>query len=71
MRRYKLVCNVGVGDVLAQTIVWFLLSLITFGLALPFFAYAFVRLFISKTEIVEISSGAEIRTGGQGISVRA
>jgi hypothetical protein len=32
-----------------------LLTLITFGLALPFFAYYFLRMVINKTELHEIA----------------
>lgn len=54
MAKYKLVNNLDFGDVLVQTIVWIILTIITFGLALPFFAYYFLRLIINKTEIHEI-----------------
>lgn len=54
MKRYRVVCNVGLVDVLAQTIVWFFLTVLTLGLAAPFFFYAFVLLFIQRTEIWEI-----------------
>ena len=55
MKKYKFVCSLGIGDVLLQTLVWIVLMIVTFGLALPFFAYFFVRLIINKTEIHEIS----------------
>ncbi len=55
MVKYKLVNTLNIGDVLVQTIVWLVLVFITFGLALPFFAYYFLRLIINKTEIHEIS----------------
>jgi hypothetical protein len=59
MKRYKVVCNVGVGDVLGQTIIWFFLTLFTLGLAAPLFVYAFVLLFIQNTEIWEIPRDAK------------
>jgi hypothetical protein len=43
------------GDVLVQTVLWILLTLVTFGIALPFFGYFFLKLIINKTEIQEVS----------------
>ena len=50
MAKYKLVNTLNIGDVL----VWTILVVVTFGLALPFFIYYFLRLIINKTEIHEI-----------------
>ena len=55
MKKYKMVCTLDFGDVLVQTIIWIVLIMITLGIALPFFAYYFLRLIINKTEIHEIS----------------
>jgi len=54
IKKYKLVNTLNIGDVLLQTIVWIILVIITFGIALPFFVYYFFRLIINKTEIHEI-----------------
>jgi len=54
MAKYKLVNTLNFGDVLVQTIIWILIIAVTFGLALPFFGYFFIRLIINKTEIHEI-----------------
>ncbi len=54
MAKYKLVNTLNIGDVLVQTLVWTILVVVTFGLALPFFIYYFLRLIINKTEIHEI-----------------
>lgn len=54
MAKYKLVNTLNIGDVLVQTLIWLVLVVITFGVALPFFAYFFLRLIINKTEIHEI-----------------
>ncbi len=54
MKKYKMVCTLEFSDVLVQTIIWIVLIAITFGIALPFFAYFFLRLIINKTEIHEI-----------------
>jgi Kef-type K+ transport system membrane component KefB len=55
MAKYRLVNTLNLGDVLVQTLIWLVLVVITFGLALPFFAYYFLRLIINKTEVHEIS----------------
>lgn len=54
MAKYKLVNTLNIGDVLVQTLIWTVLIVVTFGLALPFFSYYFIRLMINKTEIHEI-----------------
>jgi hypothetical protein len=58
VKRYRLVCALDFRDVLLQTILWLLLVLVTAGLALPFFAYYFVRLIINRTEIHEVAGPA-------------
>ncbi len=55
MKKYKLVNTLNFGDVLVQTVLWILLTLVTFGIALPFFGYFFIKLIINKTEIQEVS----------------
>ncbi len=55
MKKYKLVNTLNFGDVLVQTVLWILLTLVTFGIALPFFGYFFLKLIINKTEIQEVS----------------
>jgi hypothetical protein len=58
MRRYRLVCSLGSRDVFLQMVLWLLLVIVTAGLALPFFAYYFVRLIINRTEIHELPESA-------------
>lgn len=53
--KYKLVNTLNLGDVILQTLVWIIITVLTCGLALPFFAYYFIRLIINRTEIHEIS----------------
>ncbi len=53
MKKYKLICDLNAGDVIVQALLWAVLIVITFGLALPFFAYFFFRLIINNTEIHE------------------
>jgi Kef-type K+ transport system membrane component KefB len=55
-RKYKLVSTLGFGDVFAQTLIWLILMVVTLGIAIPFFAYYFVRLLINTTEIHEVST---------------
>lgn len=54
LKKYRLVSSLDFGDVLLQTLAWTFLVLITFGIALPFFFYYFVRLIINSTEIHEV-----------------
>ena len=54
MKRYRLVCSLNSRDVLLQTVLWMLLVIVTVGIAIPFFAYYFVRLIINRTEIHEV-----------------
>ena len=55
MKKFKFVCTLDFGDILVQTIIWIVLAVCTLGLALPFFAYYFLRMIINKTELHEIS----------------
>ena len=55
MGRYKVLCTLGVGQILVQMILWTLLTPVTFGLAAPFFAYYFVRLVLNHTEIHQVA----------------
>ena len=55
MKRYRLVCSLSSRDVLLQTLLWTLLVVVTVGIALPFFAYYFLRLIINRTEIHEVA----------------
>jgi hypothetical protein len=54
MKRYRLVCSLDYRDVLIQFLLWLLLTIVTVGVAAPFFAYYFVRLVINRTEIHEL-----------------
>lgn len=55
MNKYKLACTLSFGDVFGQVLVWMFLSVVTLGLALPFFGYFFFRLIINHTEIQQIA----------------
>jgi hypothetical protein len=43
--------DVGVFDIIGHLIVWFLLSLITFGIALFFFPYSFSKFILNRSAI--------------------
>lgn len=58
MKRYRLVCSLKTRDVLLQTLLWTLLVIVTVGVAIPFFAYYFIRLIINRTEIHEMADFA-------------
>jgi hypothetical protein len=58
VKRYKLVCSLDSRDVILQTILWTLLVIVTLGVAVPFFAYYFIRLIINRTEIHEVAGAA-------------
>jgi Family of unknown function (DUF6693) len=54
MKKFKIVNHLNFGDILLQTILWTVLTVVTAGLALPFFAYYFVRIILNTTEIHEM-----------------
>lgn len=55
LKQYRLVCSLSSRDVLLQTFLWTLVVIVTVGVAIPFFAYYFVRLIINRTEIHEVA----------------
>lgn len=55
MKKYKVVCTLNFGHILLQTILWIVLTIITVGIALPFFGYYFIRIILNHTEIHEIA----------------
>ena len=55
MKKYKIVNNLDFGTILLQTILWIVLSIVTLGLAIPFFAYYFIKKILNTTEIHEIN----------------
>lgn len=48
----KLQCNLSAGQQVGHIILWLLISLITFGLAFPFYLFGVFRTAINQTEIV-------------------
>jgi hypothetical protein len=55
----RLRCDLGVAEAVGQVIIWLLLSLVTFGLALFFFPYYFARLVVGRTVMVD--AGGTVR----------
>lgn len=55
MIKYKLICTLGLGDILIQFLLWLLLIVITCGIAIPFFGYYFIRIILNHTEIHQIA----------------
>lgn len=49
---YRLKCELGLGDMVGQILVWFVLSIVTFGLALFFLPYYIVKLPINRTQLL-------------------
>ncbi|GAM76142.1 hypothetical protein JCM19241_440 [Vibrio ishigakensis] len=49
----KLKADIAVMDILGHMIVWFLLTIITFGIALLFFPYSFAKFVINRTSVVD------------------
>ena len=47
-------CDLNVGTQVGHAILWYLLSLITFGLALPFYFFGVARMAIEKTTIATV-----------------
>ena len=48
----KLRCELSAGQQIGHIIIWTLLSLVTLGIAFPFYTYGVARTAINKTEIV-------------------
>ncbi len=50
--------DIGILDILGHLVIWLLLSIITFGVALLFFPYSFSKFILNRTSIVD-SQGIE------------
>ena len=48
----KLHCNLSAGQQIGHIILWIIISVVTFGLAVPFYFFGVVRTAIDQTEIV-------------------
>jgi len=46
-------------DIIGHLLIWVLLTIITFGIALFFFPYSFARFVINRTSVVDNATGVE------------
>lgn len=46
-------------DIIGHLLIWVLLTIITFGIALFFFPYSFARFVINRTSVVDKATGVE------------
>lgn len=49
----KIKADVAVFDILAHLFIWFILTLLTLGIALLFFPYSFAKFIINRTRLVD------------------
>jgi hypothetical protein len=49
----KIQANVGTFDILGHCVIWIVLILITFGIALFFFPYSFSKFILDRSELVD------------------
>lgn len=49
----KIKANVRALDIFVHLVIWFLLSLITLGIALFFFPYSFAKFIINRSELID------------------
>jgi hypothetical protein len=54
----KFRCTFGTGEAIGSVIIWILLTMITFGLALFIFPYFFNRAVLNRTEVLDASGNA-------------
>ncbi|MGO2240155.1 MAG: DUF6693 family protein [Halomonas sp.] len=46
-------------DIIGHLVLWLILSVITFGIALFFFPYSFARFVINRTSVIDTATGVE------------
>ena len=51
--------NLSILDIIGHLLIWVVLTIITFGIALFFFPYSFSRFVINRTSVVDTATGAE------------
>ena len=54
----KIQANIGAVDILGHVILWFILILITFGIAAFFFPYSFSKFVLNRSELVDENGNA-------------
>lgn len=52
LRGGKIRCNLGIGEIIGGVIVWFVLMIVTLGIAAFFFPYSYMKTIINRCEIV-------------------
>jgi len=50
----RLQCRLSIGEMIGQAVLWILLGLVTFGIALLFYPWSAMRLVLKRTEIVPV-----------------
>lgn len=51
--------NLSILDIIGHLLIWVVLTIITFGIALFFFPYSFARFVINRTSVVDNTTGVE------------
>ncbi|MGM0832928.1 MAG: DUF6693 family protein [Pseudomonadota bacterium] len=51
--------NLSILDIIGHLLIWLILTIITFGIALFFFPYSFARFVINRTSVVDSATGVE------------
>ncbi|MDO5647287.1 DUF6693 family protein [Paracoccus sp. (in: a-proteobacteria)] len=54
MNGYRLKCDMGLGDIVVQILIWVVLSVVTFGIAAFFAPYYVARLPINRTVVLDM-----------------
>ncbi|KKB85894.1 hypothetical protein VW29_05225 [Devosia limi DSM 17137] len=52
-RPVRLKCDFGITETIGQVIIWFLLTIVTLGIALIVFPYYFNRVVLNRTEVLD------------------
>lgn len=53
-KRYRFYCDISFIDIFLQLLIWGVVTVVTLGIALPFFAYYMIRKIINSTELIEV-----------------
>lgn len=56
----RIEADISIGSILGHTIIWVLLTLVTFGIAIFFYPYAFAQLVINRCTLID-STGRRLR----------
>jgi len=50
----RLEADIAIIDILGHLVIWFLLSLVTMGIALFFFPYSFAKFIINNSSVIDV-----------------